>query len=71
MEHPDPDQQSPQDQTRAGQFRTTHWTMVVTAADPSAAGSAEALATLCQDYWYSVCTCMSVVWDTARPMLRT
>jgi RNA polymerase sigma factor (sigma-70 family) len=33
-------------------FVTTRWTLVVAAADPDSPESQEALATLCQDYWY-------------------
>lgn len=34
------------------QFRTTRWSMVLAAADRAAPGSEEALAALCQAYWY-------------------
>jgi len=33
-------------------FVTTRWTLIVAAADPDSPESREALATLCQDYWY-------------------
>jgi len=35
-----------------GHFATTHWSIVLKAADPAAPGSAEALQTLCATYWY-------------------
>jgi RNA polymerase sigma factor (sigma-70 family) len=34
------------------QFRTTRWSIVLTAADPASLGSAEALESLCSAYWY-------------------
>jgi RNA polymerase sigma factor (sigma-70 family) len=36
----------------ASQFATTHWSVVLTAADSTAPGSREALETLCRTYWY-------------------
>ena len=33
-------------------FPTTHWSRVVSAADPAAPGACEALAELCATYWY-------------------
>lgn len=40
-------------QTRvAGVFATTHWTVVMDAADSQADGSATALEQLCQTYWF-------------------
>jgi RNA polymerase sigma-70 factor (ECF subfamily) len=35
-------------------FATTRWSVVLTAADPSAPGSADALAELCRTYWYPI-----------------
>ncbi len=37
---------------RRGRFLTTHWSLVLAAGDSSSAGSREALATLCEQYWY-------------------
>lgn len=37
---------------RAGQFLTTHWSVVLAAADTSSPQAPQALATLCQAYWY-------------------
>src|SRR5438552_2535741 len=34
------------------QFTTTHWSVVVSAADSSAPGAQEALEKLCRTYWY-------------------
>ena len=40
-------------QTRAaGVFATTHWTVVVNAADTEAPGATAALTKLCEDYWF-------------------
>jgi hypothetical protein len=36
----------------AARFPTTHWSCVVSAADPAAPGAKEALAELCAGYWY-------------------
>jgi RNA polymerase sigma factor (sigma-70 family) len=36
----------------AGSFHTTHWTIVLTAAQSQAQGGEEALAELCRLYWY-------------------
>ena len=36
----------------AGTFKTTHWSVVLRAAKQSSPGSEEALAGLCQAYWY-------------------
>src|SRR5437773_12259138 len=33
-------------------FATTHWSVVLSAADISAPGAAEALEALCRSYWY-------------------
>lgn len=35
-----------------GIFATTHWSVVLSARDPSAPGSTAALETLCRTYWY-------------------
>jgi len=35
-----------------GQFRTTHWSVVLAAAQPSSSDADAALATLCRAYWY-------------------
>lgn len=37
-----------------GRFPTTHWSRVVTAGRGDAAGAREALADLCQAYWYPI-----------------
>jgi DNA-directed RNA polymerase specialized sigma24 family protein len=37
---------------RAAEFATTHWSAVVTAGHEGSTGSDEALAELCQTYWY-------------------
>ncbi len=37
---------------RRGRFATTHWSLVLAAGDGSSARSREALATLCEQYWY-------------------
>lgn len=36
----------------AGQFLTTHWSVVLTAGRSSSPGSQQALTTLCETYWY-------------------
>src|SRR2546425_13185846 len=36
----------------ARDFRTTHWSVVLSAADVGSARSAEALEKLCRTYWY-------------------
>jgi RNA polymerase sigma-70 factor (ECF subfamily) len=36
----------------AGRFATTHWSLVAAAQDPASPQAAEALATLCRNYWY-------------------
>lgn len=37
---------------QAAQFRTTHWSVVLRAGDIAAPESAQALETLCRNYWY-------------------
>jgi RNA polymerase sigma factor (sigma-70 family) len=44
--------QGEQERNRDGRFRTTHWSMVVAAGARNSPRSEEALATLCQAYWY-------------------
>jgi RNA polymerase sigma-70 factor (ECF subfamily) len=39
---------------RPGRFATTRWTLVVAAGEKSTARSADALASLCEQYWYPV-----------------
>jgi RNA polymerase sigma-70 factor (ECF subfamily) len=39
---------------RRGRFETTEWSLVLAAQDPSAPRAEEALADLCQRYWYPV-----------------
>lgn len=39
---------------RGGRFTTTRWSLVLAAAQPKPARSAEALAALCELYWYPV-----------------
>src|SRR5712691_11024421 len=41
-------------QPRAGRFATTRWSLVLAAGEQSNARSAEALASLCEMYWYPV-----------------
>src|SRR5436190_17969820 len=36
----------------AGQFATTHWSVVLAARDPAAPQAAKALEDLCRIYWY-------------------
>ena len=36
----------------AGRFPTTHWSLVISAGEKSTPQSEEALAKLCEDYWY-------------------
>jgi RNA polymerase sigma-70 factor (ECF subfamily) len=38
----------------AGHFPTTHWSRVVAAVDPAAPEATEALASLCDAYWYPI-----------------
>jgi RNA polymerase sigma-70 factor (ECF subfamily) len=40
--------------TPAGAFRTTHWSVVLTARDLDNAGGERAMTALCQEYWYPV-----------------
>ena len=40
--------------TPAGAFRTTHWSVILTAKDRENAGGERAMATLCQEYWRPV-----------------
>jgi RNA polymerase sigma-70 factor (ECF subfamily) len=35
-----------------GQFRTTHWSVVLSAKNPDSPESDQAIATLCETYWY-------------------
>ena len=50
MTEPEP---SVSDKTQVpGVFNTTHWTLVIDAADTQGEGAAEALAQLCETYWY-------------------
>ena len=37
-----------------GRFATTRWSMVLTAADETSPGSADALGELCKTYWYPI-----------------
>ena len=50
MSPSEPNAQS--DPPAAGQFLTTHWSMVVAAQDRAAPQAREALAALCRAYWY-------------------
>jgi RNA polymerase sigma-70 factor (ECF subfamily) len=43
---------SPGSSGGGGRFVTTRWTLVLAAADTASPDSREALAALCQDYWY-------------------
>src|SRR5690242_18603628 len=43
---------SPSDRPSPGRFPTTHWSRVVAAGDPGAPRAREALAALCDAYWY-------------------
>src|SRR5258705_49227 len=36
----------------SGEFNTTHWSVVLQAGQPDAPGASEAMARLCQAYWY-------------------
>lgn len=36
------------------QFATTHWSLVLAAGDPEDSASQQALAELCQAYWYPI-----------------
>lgn len=38
--------------SRAGRFATTHWSIVLAAANPASAKSLDALTALCEAYWY-------------------
>jgi len=40
----------------AGRFPTTHWSCIIKAGDPSAPGTRDAVAALCQSYWYPLYT---------------
>jgi hypothetical protein len=43
----------PNDSRRASpQFTTTHWTVVLEAANPDSPGATEGFAQLYRDYWY-------------------
>src|SRR5438552_18903334 len=44
--------QSDRSPTAAGVFATTHWSVVLTAGEPSSQQAAEALEKLCRIYWY-------------------
>ena len=48
---PDDSRQESAAQT-AGQFTTTHWSVVLAAGDPRSPQAGEALETLCRAYWY-------------------
>ena len=48
----------------AGSFATTHWTLVMDAADSRAEGATQALEQLCQTYWYPL---YAYVRRTGRP----
>jgi RNA polymerase sigma factor (sigma-70 family) len=39
-------------QDNSGSFRTTHWSVVLAASQNESSGKQDALAKLCQDYWY-------------------
>lgn len=39
---------------RGGRFMTTHWSLVLAAGSETGAGSEEALAKLCEAYWYPI-----------------
>jgi RNA polymerase sigma factor (sigma-70 family) len=39
-------------ETDGGQFRTTHWSVILAAAQPGSTNADAALAALCQAYWY-------------------
>jgi RNA polymerase sigma-70 factor (ECF subfamily) len=44
------------DEHPAGRFPTTHWSRIIQAGDSSAPGTRDALAALCQGYWYPLYT---------------
>ncbi len=46
--------QSPEQQTSAARFATTHWSVVLAASQGAASGSREALEKLCGTYWQPV-----------------
>ena len=50
------DQDARVDELRAGQFRTTRWSMVQAAGRGDTQSSANALAELCESYWYPLYT---------------
>ena len=45
-------EQFPPDRPPPGHFLTTHWSRVIATGDPGAPLAREALATLCDAYWY-------------------
>jgi hypothetical protein len=44
----------PPDPAEAGRFRTTHWSLVLRAADATDADAQQALESLCTGYWPAV-----------------
>lgn len=49
---PKPSPESPEGHDTASRFQTTHWSVVVKVRDRASPEADEALATLCQTYWY-------------------
>lgn len=45
---------NPRDSKLRGIFATTHWSVIAAAAQPEGSSAREALAQLCQTYWYPV-----------------
>ena len=52
---PPPDPTAP---AEAGLFRTTHWSVVLSAGDAAAPGAAASLSALCQTYWFPLYCCV-------------
>lgn len=51
----------------SGAFTTTHWSVVLAAADQERPEAAEALETLCRTYWYPLYVYVRrMVWSPAR-----
>src|SRR5205809_4396962 len=51
---PLPEERRPLPQAGPGDFRTTHWSVVLQAGESDPGAARAALETLCQEYWYPI-----------------
>ena len=65
MKQPNESELPPLDQGAA--FRTTHWSLVLSAGDPNSPQATEPLEKLCRAYWYPLYAFLRRLGKTRRP----